>query len=103
MESQPIELTVVEAVTVQNAYDSGGRLTVQTTTISKAPENYDHIPMRDDQIELWLKAHRDAWTSVDGPMNPQWTALDDLLDTYRLHADTGTPLYQTVHEADIGG
>lgn len=47
------------------------------------------LPRRDDQVATWLKARRHAAT------NP--TALriiENLLDDYRLHADTGTPLDQ---------
>lgn len=52
-------------------------------------EEHDiHIPRRDDDVASWLKARRDeglADTII-------WEAIDTLLDDYRLHADTGTPL-----------
>ena len=46
-------------------------------------------PSRGDDVETWLKRHRDAWT---GGTDAAWHAVDDLLEEYRLHADTGTPL-----------
>ncbi|MEV8324567.1 hypothetical protein [Kitasatospora sp. NPDC056731] len=46
------------------------------------------LPRRGDQFEQWLKARRDECARS----SEQWQALDGLLDTYRLHADTGTPL-----------
>lgn len=44
---------------------------------------------RGDVFEQWLKAQRDEYHQT---RSPQWLALDEALDTYRLHADTGTPL-----------
>ena len=48
-------------------------------------------PRRGDQFEQWLKAQRDEYESEG---SEQWKALNEALDTYRLHADTGTPLDQ---------
>lgn len=48
-------------------------------------------PARGDAFEAWLKAQRDEY---EVRSSPQWHALDEVLDTYRLHADTGTPLDQ---------
>lgn len=48
------------------------------------------LPRRGDQFEQWLKAHRDRRQERDGV----WWYLDEMLDDYRLHADTGTPLDQ---------
>lgn len=48
-------------------------------------------PRRGDQVETWLKAQRDEY---EVESSEQWKALNELLDTYRLHADTGTPLDQ---------
>jgi hypothetical protein len=56
-------------------------------------------PRRGDAFEAWLKAQRDACE----PTLPPWTALDDVLDTYRLHADTGTPLGEHVCEGRVVG
>lgn len=49
---------------------------------------------RGDQFEVWLKAQRDA--SADHP--EAYQAADGLLDLYRLHVDTGTPLGEPVCE-----
>jgi hypothetical protein len=48
------------------------------------------LPQRGDAFEQWLKAQRDEWH----PQDRQWQLLDDVLDEYRLHADTRTPLDQ---------
>ena len=47
-----------------------------------------HRPDRASDVAAWLKRRRDTF---DRGTNG-WYALDDLLDAYRLHADTGTPL-----------
>lgn len=49
------------------------------------------LPKRGDQVEAWLKSQRDEYHQTS---SPQWQALNEALDTYRLHADTGTPLGQ---------
>lgn len=57
-------------------------------------------PRRGDEVEAWLKRRRDAYDK-DSPHQPYrgaWTALDDALDNYRLHADTGTPLSRDEEE-----
>lgn len=43
-------------------------------------------PKRGDEVEAWLKAWRDQ------EIGEAWRALDDALDDYRLHSDTGSPL-----------
>lgn len=48
------------------------------------------LPRRGDRFEQWLKAQRDEFERRDSV----WPVLDYLLDQYRLHADTGTPLNQ---------
>lgn len=57
-------------------------------------------PRRGDQFERWLKAQRDEY---EVRSSPQWGALDEVLDTYRLHADTGTPLGEHVCEGQAVG
>lgn len=52
-------------------------------------------PRRGDEVEAFIKRHRDDWRATSGH-----DVLDDLLDAYRLHADTGTPL--SVPESEIG-
>ena len=56
-------------------------------------------PQRGDAFEAWLKAQRDA--AADYPEAHQ--AADGLLDLYRLHADTGTPLGEHVCEGQAVG
>ncbi|WP_435606616.1 hypothetical protein [Streptomyces ardesiacus] len=62
-----------------------------------------HQPRRGDQFEAWLKAQRDDWASDRADVPATYDALDDLLDLYRLHADTGTPLGRHVCEARVVG
>ncbi|WP_405558927.1 hypothetical protein OHV08_33875 [Streptomyces canus] len=57
-------------------------------------------PARGDQFETWLKAQRDEYHQTTGP---QWIALDEVLDTYRLHADMGVPLDGHVCEGRVIG
>jgi hypothetical protein len=57
-------------------------------------------PRRGDEVEAWLKAQRDGWFDDTGA---EWHALDGLLDRYRLHADTGTPLGEHVCEGRVVG
>ncbi len=57
-----------------------------------------HVPRRDDAVAAWLKAHRDEGDPGSGDEGEMraYEVTDDLLDDYRLHADTGTPLHQHV-------
>ncbi|MFE2073687.1 hypothetical protein [Streptomyces misionensis] len=58
------------------------------------------LPARGDQFEAWLKVQRDNYR----PRSSAWNELDYLLDLYRLHADTGTPLGEHVCEGKaVGG
>lgn len=52
-------------------------------------------PEREDEITLWIKTRRDAHEKLDDQAGFAWSALDALLDEYRLWADTG----QTIAEA----
>jgi hypothetical protein len=45
-------------------------------------------PARGDDVEAWIKRKRDEMPN----MLDEWATLDWLLDMYREHADTGTPL-----------
>jgi hypothetical protein len=56
-------------------------------------------PRRGDAVEQWLKTQRDA--AADYP--EAYQATDGLLDLYRLHADTGTPLGEHVCEGQAVG
>lgn len=58
-----------------------------------------HQPRRGDHVEAWLKAQRDRLEDGYGRM-PAWYAVDDVLDAYRLHADTGTPLSEHACEGN---
>jgi len=51
-------------------------------------------PRRGDHVAAWLKAQRDQHVDGYDSPPPEWHALDRVLDDYRLHADTGTPLDQ---------
>lgn len=58
--------------------------------VTTAPER-PVPPRRDDAVEAWIKRHRDQHDRRGTPSDA-WYVLDDLLDDYRLHADTGTML-----------
>lgn len=51
-------------------------------------------PHRGDQTEAWLKAQRDQRSAK----TDEWVVIDELLDDYRLHADTGTRLGEHICE-----
>jgi hypothetical protein len=51
-----------------------------------------HIPKRGDDVETWLKEERSKWDRN----GDAWFAIDDLINSYRLHADTGMPIDQDV-------
>jgi hypothetical protein len=56
-------------------------------------------PRRGDSVEAWLRDWRDQF----GHKGPTWVELDNVLDDYRLHADTGTPLGEHVCEGRAVG
>lgn len=47
-----------------------------------------HQPVRGDDVEAWLKRHRNLYV----PDSPAWSALDAALDHYREKADYGLRL-----------
>lgn len=54
-------------------------------------------PERGDDVEIWIKRERDKygsdmWDSENYNDRIAYLALDNLLDDYRLHSDTGVPL-----------
>lgn len=58
-----------------------------------------HRARRGDDVEAWLKRDRDALLADSADWAQQAAAVvDDLLEDYRLHADTGTPLDAEVSE-----
>lgn len=56
-----------------------------------------HRPQRGDDVDEWVKRNRDFYratnVNVDG-----YTVLDNLLNDYRLHADTGMPLSEEARD-----
>jgi hypothetical protein len=60
------------------------------------------VPARGDHVEQWLKAQRDRFQDRYGRA-PAWYTVDAVLDQYRLHADTRTPLDQHVCEGRAVG
>lgn len=57
-------------------------------------DDVPELPRRGDAVEAWLKRQRDS-IRVQDAYDARWVALlDELLDAYRLHADTGTPLHE---------
>lgn len=56
-------------------------------TPAAAEQPGPHRARRDSDVEAWIKAARE-----EHPTYEVWHAFDELLDDYRLHADTGTPL-----------
>lgn len=51
-------------------------------------------PRRGSAVEAWIKSWRDAF--ADDESDLRWQTLDDMLDDYREHADTNTPLDKDV-------
>jgi hypothetical protein len=74
----------------------------QPSPADPVPSVLMHKARRGSVIEAWIKLHCDDWERTDGKQEA-WTALDNLLDDYRLHADCDVPLDQKVEGADIGG
>lgn len=60
-------------------------------------------PRRGDAFEAWLKTQRDQYDSHGANDHEVYDLLDGLLDQYRLHADTGTPLSGHVCEGRAVG
>ena len=67
--------------------------------VSVLPTPVEAQPVRGDAFETWLKAQRDA--AADYPQ--AYSAADGLLDLYRLHADTSTPLSKHACEGQAVG
>lgn len=51
-------------------------------------------PQRNDDVANWLIRERNRFLKGE----QSWMTIDTLLDDYRLHADTGTKLFQYVVE-----
>lgn len=76
-----------------------GRLATYRATLRQVEEPPDPEPV-DDAFATWIKAKRDEYADGSGhPVHPQrWDTLDSLLDQYREHRATGTPLDQPLSE-----
>jgi hypothetical protein len=63
------------------------------------------IPERNDNVAQWLKRFRDNYAkdgyASTGTDYYRYSALDDLLDDYRLHANVGQPLHVDVIEGSF--
>jgi hypothetical protein len=55
----------------------------------------EHEPHRGSDVEAWIKWQRDRHPK-GSDWSHGWYVLDDLLDSYREHSDTGTSLSETV-------
>jgi len=66
---------------------------------AEAPQT-ETRPRRGYAVDQWLKAQRDEY---EVRSSPQWGALDEVLDTYRLHADMGASLGEHVCEGRMVG
>jgi hypothetical protein len=87
------------AQAVRRAVARGGfKPTTERPAVVEQPDT--HTPRRGDQVEAWLKQQRDERRDDD---HGQWSTLDALLDAYRLHADTSTPLGERICEGRVVG
>lgn len=55
-----------------------------------------HSPTRGSDVEDWLKRHRDRCAKG----TPWFSTVDELLDDYRLRADTGLDLDADLDEGE---
>jgi hypothetical protein len=83
--------------------DGTVRMTLKDCRAQRLPRTIDpatvpHTARRGSDIEAFVKAYRDQFPRdmLDG----RFHAIDDLLDLYRLHADTGVPLGEPVSEGN---
>jgi hypothetical protein len=91
-EANPTERALVTAVgTAWSEYSTLRNLTRHTEQEAEQAGMGAH-PERGDEVEAWLKRRRDSHVDAGGWGSPEWHAVDSLLDDYREHADTGTPL-----------
>jgi hypothetical protein len=94
------------AITAQEVEAELRRMAAAPAAVSAVPGQADGEtsgeaqPRRGDQFEAWLKAQRDEY---EVRSSPQWAALDEVLDTYRLHADMGVQLDGHVCEGRVVG
>lgn len=82
-----------------------------TLAVDEFREGEEFKPKRGDAVEAYLKRTRDELTSEEptdilDEAGAEYEAdvIDELLDDYRLHADTGTPLSMNVQmPTPLGG
>ena len=86
--NQPDQILAAMACVVSAAAVLLAAFLTHCTRIRPEPQ-----PARGDAVEQWLRAQRDVHSDKYG-VTPAWFILDDLLNLYRLHADTATPLDQ---------
>ncbi|MGV9282154.1 hypothetical protein [Streptomyces sp. NPDC003730] len=97
------ELVQVAAVCAAWIVDLDSRTTEGARPAADETAATETQARRGDQVETWLKQQRDNYASDRANDPATYDALDDLLDLYRLHADTGTPLGGHVCEARVVG
>lgn len=96
---------VVPAAAIRAAYALGHQRgyaqAKADATVMYGQDGTAHQPVRGSDIDTWIKAARDVIHPKAG-LGDQgaWWALDDLLNDYRLRADTGATL--TADPADLG-
>lgn len=61
-------------------------------TASKLAALAPHQARRDSDVEAFIKRHRERQRDGTGQATGAFWAIDDILDDYREHADTGTSL-----------
>lgn len=62
-----------------------------------AGPQHAQLPSRGDRFDHWLRDQREQADPI------AWHIIDGLLDRYRLHADTGTPLNEHVCSGQVIG
>ncbi len=83
------------------AQDEAAQAYDETYRSRKSPDPDTFQPQRGDEIEAWIRDARNRHYEPGPNHAREWTALDDLLDDYRLHADLGSPLSQPVSEHGV--
>lgn len=73
--------------------DEHRRLANEATAAKLAVQ---HQSSRGSDVEAWIKRYRETCCDAEGHRYGSWYVVDNLLDDYREHADTGTPLADEV-------
>lgn len=101
-EARPAGRTEVSGTRPAVPCDYPGCVTHGTPAIGEeepASLTAGHLARRGDDVEAWLKRWRNRHPNK-GVWAAAWHAIDNMLDDYRLHADTGTPLGEDVRELE---